>query len=933
MIKKSTKLNSFEAMSSRRTACLKSFSDRCASVRRSRSRLISCFIFCLLLVNAAAPCGPGFVEPLFVTTSAPESPYENFAAGKLGLVKPEYHRTVLVAAYRYLTGGTFSQEERKALVEVWNADFHNKEYPDNDVTDAVRTWVERRKDLAADEKELPQIYVERDDGGYSFFPNCTKNAFETATQTLSERVARYGTDSKDVAEWLSGQDEVFRNCTAGKSIPNSVGSGAPTWLQQDRKYQIAAAEFYSLDFSAARRHWAEIAADPQSPWAETADYLIGRALVRESSLSKETPGAAAVEGEAEQHLQRVIDKGGKFTQPARKLLNLVKYRVHPQERLHELAQGLSIQGGDNFRQDLTDYNWLIDKFQAQSLRDEESRKEAQKKNSGSTSAGGSDTAVANSDGGVRPDATATPVYDYEKVESGDMLGVSSPVEGDYNPAQFPLDATLEVVKSFYEQRAGRNLTEKESDRLRENYETAKKAAYANKTTGITKSKYEGGYFGDVKPTLQIVPENLRTDELTDWIFTFQTTDDDSYAHALSRWQASNSDLWLMTVLTKANAESPEIKAVLEKAGQVSRDSPAYVTVAFNCARILSAQGNAVAARKFLDAVLNSPAEMPVSARNEFLKLRLKLAENLAEFLKFSQMKAYGFNESGDVGTIDDLKAEQKSWFNPKYESTTREEYDQEVDERFKEEKKWSGRWMIDEPTATLINDNFPVAMLIEVEKSPALPDYLRGRFALAVWVRAILVDDEKTAAAMLPEVVRLEPRFEPLLTPYKTDPNSQLKKDAAIYLIMKNPSLTPYIEAGLGRTDNEFNAFDANDWWCAPYDAGEGPGADGATAKPERPAFLTESQTATARAEGAKLKEIGDAPKYLGGYALAWAKRSPADSRVPEALFITYEANGWTKYGCGNNEELQKTISAYLRRRFPQNEWTRKMNEEEAGKQ
>src|SRR5690349_17131925 len=118
------------------------------------------FAFCTSVI----PCGPSYVTPLFDYKSAPENPYENFAAGRIGILKPTYHRSVLFAAYRYLNGGTFSATEQKALVEVWNADFNNKAYIDDDVSESVKAWVEARKAVAEKEEKTPEIYVEREYG-------------------------------------------------------------------------------------------------------------------------------------------------------------------------------------------------------------------------------------------------------------------------------------------------------------------------------------------------------------------------------------------------------------------------------------------------------------------------------------------------------------------------------------------------------------------------------------------------------------------------------------------------------------------------------------------------------------------------------------------------------------------------------------------------
>ena len=142
---------------------------------------------------------------------------------------------------------------------------------------------------------------------------------------------------------------------------------------------------------------------------------------------------------------------------------------------------------------------------------------------------------------------------------------------------------------------------------------------------------------------------------------------------------------------------------------------------------------------------------------------------------------------------------------------------------------------------------------------------------------------------------------------------------------------SPYLEDGLGKADNEFNTWDANDWWCAPYDTeyDEATGSDVPRKLPSKPLFLTKALSDAAQAERKKLGEIGDAPKFFAEKLLEWSRLAPADKRVPELLYITWEANGWTKYGCGNNVELRKEIGNVLKRKYPQSEWTKKVIDEE----
>lgn len=49
-------------------------------------------------------------------------------------------------------------------------------------------------------------------------------------------------------------------------------------------------------------------------------------------------------------------------------------------------------------------------------------------------------------------------------------------------------------------------------------------------------------------------------------------------------------------------------------------------------------------------------------------------------------------------------------------------------------------------------------------------------------------------------------------------------------------------------------------------------------------------------------------------------------------LRIMIEANGWTKYGCGNNEEIRDEMIGVLKRRYPDSEWTTKLIESEREK-
>jgi len=86
----------------------------------------------------------------------------------------------------------------------------------------------------------------------------------------------------------------------------------------------------------------------------------------------------------------------------------------------------------------------------------------------------------------------------------------------------------------------------------------------------------------------------------------------------------------------------------------------------------------------------------------------------------------------------------------------------------------------------------------------------------------------------------------------------------------------------------------------------------------------------SAATERAKLKAIGDARSYLGKLVLEWAKASPEDSRIPEALYIAFNANGSYKYGCGgweHDDDVLRETDRLLREKYADNPWTARLPE------
>lgn len=885
-------------------------------IRRSfADRLLVMALIFGVMFTTVIPCGPGYVEPLFDTSKDPEAPFTDYAAGKLGIIKPEFRRPTLFAAFRYVTGTGMNAIEQQKAVEVWNEVIRNEPSEDPVTDDAVKTWIKARAEVIGKEEKLPAIYTERSYGGYDFFPNCAVNAFEVATETLKARSGVGSSNDPNVLNWVKGQDAVFQNCSSGKQIPEDAPAGSPEWLQKDRAYQKAAAAFYSLNYDDARQKFEAIAADSSSPWQETSQYLVGRTLVRQASLTKSKEKADRLYSEAEQKLLGFVGGSGKFSSSANGLIAMIKYRTRPEERVIELGRELRNQRIDGgFKQDLIDYTWLLDKFETEVLKAEEKKKEEL--------ANGSMT-KKDAEPEATPQEDLTPegklkieLYNADYTENWTFL-----VDDDATDAEVIAAAEKAAKRTFNKD-------------MRDRAVAAKETAYSKRFTDARDSGYEGDYYGEDKLTPELLPDFLKRDEMTDWIFTYQMSPATSYKYSFEKYRADSSELWLMTALSKASKNSEGVDQLIDAGIRTSRNSAAFPTIAFHTSRLLIDEGRTNDAKKLIDSALEIADGMPVSAQNSFMSLKLYFSATLDEWIKNSLKKPYGFNFDGFGGTIDQFVAMQKSYYDPEYNKDGREAFDKEVESRFEPERLWEHREMFDSKTIDMMNRAFPQSVLLEVESSTALPDHMRPKFALALWGRAFLTGNDELMMKMSSELTKFYPEIAERLKPVQDAPTPLARRRAALYFVLTNPMISPYIEDGIGKEDNEFGMWDANDWWCSEYQSAtdiETAGEDGEPPM-RRPNFLTVAQKKEAMTERAKIIAYGDAPKYLAAQVFAWAAATPNDKRVPEALYIVHEANGWTKYGCGNDEDIQKKAETLLKTKYAGNQWTQKMISDEQDK-
>ncbi|HMV85552.1 MAG TPA: hypothetical protein PKA34_20805, partial [Blastocatellia bacterium] len=386
-----------------------------------------------------------------------------------------------------------------------------------------------------------------------------------------------------------------------------------------------------------------------------------------------------------------------------------------------------------------------------------------------------------------------------------------------------------------------------------------------------------------------LPAWTKEDDLTDWLFTFQSTDAAALEHSLQRWAATSSTAWLIASLSKLNAKHPQTAALLAAAAKVSADSPAFQTLAYQQVRLMMEAGQQSEARQKLDELLALKTPMPASARNRFLAERMKLARNAEEFFKFAQRPpaTVSYNEDGQELPVNE------SWL-------SKDDTDQEGNAKMK--PFLAGRVSFASDSADAMNSALPLAVLKDAALGKVLPAHLRRQVAVAAWTRAVLLDDDDTAKATAPALLELLPEMKAQLTAYLDAKDAVERKDAALYLLLKFPGMRPYVDTGMARTTAHSQIDNYRDnWWCGiegrffSEDAVLSP-KQTAT---ETPSFLSAAQKSALAAEKRKLAALEIGPNDLCQRAVAWAKRNPADPRVPEALHLAVKA---TRYGCRDKQ-------------------------------
>jgi TolA-binding protein len=297
---------------------------------------------------AAAPrfSHGGAAIPAFKPGDFPDNQAE-FNRGKPGLITPALDKSEELIAYRILSGLTMEANSPAGLVRKPRAASPAGPFPDmpNEAWRKARATVSPAPVISNGYMATGYIdpYKVSKFGKYVYFQNCLDDAFSTAVRTLADRRLSYRDDAL-LSAWAQAQDRVFSNCS-GSHAPNGAlapplypeepGPNLPALARADRSYQIAAAHFYAEDFDAAETKFREIAQDRNSPWLQTAGYMVGRTLMREFSLANKAGAGNA----ARAVFQRIAadPSAGGLRDSARGLTEHLNALDHSRETMQLLA--------------------------------------------------------------------------------------------------------------------------------------------------------------------------------------------------------------------------------------------------------------------------------------------------------------------------------------------------------------------------------------------------------------------------------------------------------------------------------------------------------------------------------------------------------------------------------------------------------------------
>lgn len=390
-------------------------------------------------------------------------------------------------------------------------------------------------------------------------------------------------------------------------------------------------------------------------------------------------------------------------------------------------------------------------------------------------------------------------------------------------------------------------------------------------------------------------------DLTQWIVLFGEGGPIAPRLCFEKWRQSRKLHWLFAALAFAGAQTEHLPELLAAAEEVKEAQPAYVAISYHRARLLRLLGRQEEAKANAQALMTRK-ELPPSTIN-LLKRELELLSTTPK--EFAALAPRNASYVSMYGGFDCWRDECKSTFRG---------------------KQWRNEGTyLDEQTAAILNKELPLDVLLEV--ADALPNPHRNRVLYAAWTRAVLLGREDVLDSLqLPTEPASLASFQ---TAYRNARTKEEKRFVGIFSVLRLPGLSPYVQYGAPRGEplEKLNNYRDN-WWCRDTFTGEAAYSEerrGNARLESNPPFLTTLIREKAADENRVINTSSDAAVYLAEEVMNYAKRHPADARIPEALHRVVRA---TRFACGGGDpsraQMSRAAFRLLHARYPGSEWAKK---------
>lgn len=236
-------------------------------------------VVCSLILLAHAPragaCG-STIEPLWTTSRMPGPEFGPYARGELGLVRETLDNSILLVAYRHLSGHPLTEEQAFQMTRIWR-DLNSSNKEDDPGHRDGLAWSKLVADLFGITRPVGPL----SDG---------VEAMRQATQVLRDRTRR---SRKWARLWAYRQCRTFATgemidaeqgqeprpelaadaCALLPEQDETIPADAPRWLKDDAAYQEAVRLFRLRRLEDAEKAFRQIAGEQTSVWHEFARYM------------------------------------------------------------------------------------------------------------------------------------------------------------------------------------------------------------------------------------------------------------------------------------------------------------------------------------------------------------------------------------------------------------------------------------------------------------------------------------------------------------------------------------------------------------------------------------------------------------------------------------------------------------------------------------